>query len=60
MLGEHYDNNKESLGEVRVGIQWGGRRGGGGGRGGEEMRREGYLDMSAWGMSLAQPALIQS
>lgn len=21
VLGEHYDNNKESLGEVRVGIQ---------------------------------------
>ena len=29
----------ESLGEVRVGIQWGGRGGEGGGRGGEDEKR---------------------
>ena len=55
-----YDNMKESLGEARVAIQWGRRerrreKGGGG-----KVRRGGYLDMSAWGISLARLALIPS
>lgn len=48
--GDFQGDIKESLGEARVGMQWGGS---GGRRGrGEGVRREGYLGMTVWGTSL--------